>query len=186
MSMEHFFVDNNGDHEDLPHFYRRTEAALTKEQAKTLPHEEGIQQLQTVETPGCPNLCENQASAGWLNKLSYNLVQSYEVICIEDLNMKAMSQGLSLGKSVHDLGWGMFVRMLEYKCQRYGKTLIKVDRFYPSSKTCRHRGYINKGLRLSDRIYICPECGSFIDRDWQAGMNILNEGLRIFRQPVAA
>ena len=100
--------------------------------------------------------------------------------------MKAMSQGLPLGKSVHDLGWGMFVSMLEYKAKRYGKVLIKVDRFYPSSKTCRSCGCINKDLTLSDRVFICPECNSFIDRDWQAAMNIRDEGLRIYHSGVSS
>ena len=187
MSMEHFFVDNNGDHEDLPHFYRRAEAVLAKEQVKLSHMKRGSNNYRRQKRRVARIHAKTKHQrADWLNKLSYNLVQSYDIICIEDLNMKVMGQGLSLGKSVHDLGWGMFVRMLEYKCQRYGKTLIKVDRFYPSSKTCRSCGYINKGLRLSDRIYICPKCGSFIDRDWQAAMNILDEGLRIFRQPTAA
>ena len=95
--------------------------------------------------------------------------------------MKAMSQSLSLGKSVGDMGWGSFVRMLEYKCRRYGKVLIKVYRFFPSSKTCRSCGSVHKDLALSDRLYICPVCGDLIDRDWQAALNILDEGLRIYR-----
>ena len=91
--------------------------------------------------------------------------------------MSAMSRGLHLGKSVGDLGWGMFVRMLEYKCQKYGKSLVKVDRYYPSSKTCCKCGHIHKELQLSDRIYYCPVCGQIIDRDWQAAINIRNEGI---------
>ncbi len=187
MSMEHFFVDSNGDHEDFPHFYRKAEALLAKEQAKLSHMAKGSNNYKKQKHQIARIYAKiKHQHADWLHKLSYNLVQNYDIICIEDLNMKAMSQGLSLGKSVHDLGWGMFVRMLEYKCQRYGKALVKIDRYYPSSKTCRACGCVNKELQLSDRIFMCPECGSFIDRDWQAAMNILDEGLRIFRQATAA
>lgn len=187
MSMEHFFVDSNGDHEDLPHFYRKAEVFLAKEQAKLSHMTKGSNNYKKQKRRIARIHAKiKHQRADWLHKLSYNLIQNYDIICIEDLNMKAMSQGLSLGKSVHDLGWGMFVSMLEYKAKRYGKVLIKVDRFYPSSKTCRSCGCVNKGLQLSDRVFICPECNSFIDRDWQAAMNILDEGLCIYRQTSAA
>lgn len=187
MSMEHIFVDSDGDHADYPHFYRLMETRLAKEQAKLSLMVKGSNNYnkQKLRIAKLHAKTKHQRS-DLLHKLSYNLVMMYDVICIEDLNMKAMSQGLNLGKSVHDLGWGMFVSMLEYKCKRYGKVLVKVDRMYPSSKTCHKCGHVHKGLTLSDRAYICPECGSLIDRDWQAALNILDEGLRIYRQSVAA
>ena len=111
---------------------------------------------------------------------------SYDVICIEDLNMHAMAQGLHLGKSVMDVGWGMFTRMLEYKCKRFGHTLVKIDQWYASSKTCCHCGAKKDDLALSDRLYICPVCGNIIDRDWQAAINIKEEGLRLYHQEQAA
>ena len=179
MSMEHFYVDSNGDTADVPHFYRLMEAKLAREQAKLSMMTKGSNNYnkQKHRIAKLHAKTKHQRS-DILHKLSYNLVNAYDVICIEDLNMKAMSQGLNLGKSVHDLGWGMFVSMLEYKCKRYGKVLVKVDRSYPSSKTCHKCGHVNKDLKLSDRAYICPECGNLIDRDWQAALNILDEGLR--------
>ncbi len=187
MSMEHFFVDSNGGYEDLPHFYRKAEVFLAKEQAKLshMTKSSNNYKKQKRRIARIHAKIKHQR-ADWLHKLSYNLIQNYNIICIEDLNMKAMSQNLSLGKSVHDLGWGMFVSMLEYKAKRHGKVLIKVDQFYPSSKTCRTCGCINKDLKLSDRVFICPKCHSFIDRDWQAAMNILDEGLCIYRQLAVA
>ena len=186
MSMEHFCVDSNGDHEELPCFYRKTEAILAREQARLSHMKRGSRNYnkQKHRIARLHAKTKHQR-ADFLNKLSYNLVQKYDIICIEDLGMKAMSRALNFGKSVHDLGWGMFVRMLEYKCIRYGKVLIKVDRFYPSSKTCHRCGHIHKDLKLSDRLFICPECRSFIDRDWQAAMNILDEGLRIYHSMAA-
>ena len=99
--------------------------------------------------------------------------------------MHAMSQSLSLGKSVSDNGWGNFVVMLQYKAEKKGKYLIKVDRFFTSSKTCFKCGYVHKELELSDREYVCPVCGNVMDRDHQAACNTLNEGLRMLREMTA-
>lgn len=115
----------------------------------------------------------------FLHQIAVRLARSYDVISIEDLDMNAMKQSLRLGKSVSDNGWGMFVRILEEKCEQYGCTLIKVSRWFPSSKTCSHCGHIHKELKLNDRTYICPKCGHVMDRDYQAAVNIDREGLRM-------
>ena len=83
-----------------------------------------------------------------------------------------------LAKSVSDASWSKFVTMLEYMAKWYGKTLVKIDRFYPSSKACHHCGHVKEELALSDRYYTCPNCGELIDRDLNAAKNILDEGLR--------
>jgi len=101
------------------------------------------------------------------------------VIAIEDLDMSAMKKSLAFGKSVSDNGWGMFTDMLEYKAARKGKAVVKVDRWFPSSKTCISCGHVHKELKLSDRTYLCPECGHAMDRDEQAAKNILNEAMRM-------
>lgn len=103
------------------------------------------------------------------------LVVRAVMIAIEDLDMAAMKQSLKFGKSVSDNGWGMFVNMLTYKAERKGKILIKVDKWFPSSKTCCHCGHLHKELKMSDRTYICPRCGHVMDRDEQAAINILIE-----------
>lgn len=187
MSMKHFYVDSNGGIADMPHFYRLMESKLAREQAKLSMMEKGSKNYnkQKRRIAKLHAKTKHQRS-DFLHKLAYNLVMAYDVICIEDLSMKGMSRGLNLGKSVHDLGWGMFVSMLEYKCHKYGKALVRVDRFYASSKTCHMCGHINKELQLSDRLYVCPECGQFIDRDWNASLNILDEGLRIYRTEVSS
>ncbi len=92
-----------------------------------------------------------------LHKLSIQLVNKYNVIPIEDLNMKGMSQALKFGKSVFHNGWGMFTSMLKYKVELIGKQLVKIDKFYPSSKTCWVCGAVTEDFKLSDRIYTC-EC----------------------------
>ena len=113
-----------------------------------------------------------------LHKVSTDLIRKYDVICCEDLNVKGMVRNHHLAKSISDASWGAFVTMLEYKAKWYGKTLSKIGRFYPSSKTCHHCGYVKEDLSLSDRYYTCPSCGKMIDRDLNAAMNILDEGLR--------
>lgn len=115
----------------------------------------------------------------FLHKTSSQIANDYDGVCVEDLNMKNMSQCLHFGKSVHDNGYGMFVNMLYYKLERQGKRLIRIDKFYPSSKRCSYCGHIHKDLKLSDRLYICPECRTVIDRDYNASLNILHEGLRL-------
>lgn len=113
-----------------------------------------------------------------LHKISIDLIRRYDVVCCEDLNVKGMVRNHHLAKSVSDASWSTFVTMLEYKAKWYGKTLVKIDRFYPSSKTCHHCGHIKEDLSLSDRYYTCPNCGELIDRDLNAAKNILDEGLR--------
>jgi putative transposase len=96
---------------------------------------------------------------------------------IEDLNMKGMSQALNFGKSVHDNGWGMFTTFLQYKLEEQGKKLIKIDKWFPSSKTCSCCGRVKVSLSLSERLFRC-ECGFVADRDTNAAINIKKEGLK--------
>ncbi|MBR1421152.1 MAG: IS200/IS605 family element transposase accessory protein TnpB [Selenomonadaceae bacterium] len=122
----------------------------------------------------------------FLHKLSAKLVSEYDLIAIEDLNMQAMSKKkcgkrFSFGKSVSDNGWGMFTQMLEYKSHWMGKSLVKIDRFFPSSQIFSGCGYQNSETKnLSVREWKCPECGAIHDRDINAAINIRNEGMRIF------
>ena len=109
------------------------------------------------------------------------LTESFDAVCVEDLNLKGMAGGLHLGKGVHDNGYGLFLSMLEYKLEERGKYLIKVDRYFASSKICSVCGNKKEELSLSDRIYYC-ECGNRMDRDVNAAVNIMNEGKRIFAE----
>lgn len=114
----------------------------------------------------------------YLHQITSMLINENQVICIEDLNVKGMIQNHKLAKTIQELSLYEFRRQLEYKCRFYGRQLIIIDRFYPSSKTCHQCGHINKELKLNDREWICPECGHIIDRDYNAALNILDEGLR--------
>ena len=115
----------------------------------------------------------------YLHQVSNVLINDNQVICMEDLNVKGMMKNHKLADSVQEMNFGELRRILEYKCKWYGRELVFIDRWFPSSKRCNHCGYINKDLTLNDRTWICPECGSVIDRDYNAALNILEEGLRI-------
>lgn len=120
-----------------------------------------------------------------LHKVSKELVESYDLISIEDLNVKGMIKNHKLSKHIADASWGTFVRLLQYKCDWYGKELVKVNRFYPSSKSCSNCGWINQTLKLSDREWTCKSCGVVHDRDVNASVNILKEGLKIYGKGLA-
>jgi putative transposase len=117
-----------------------------------------------------------------LHKVSHQLVNENDLIVCEDLNVKGMIKNHKLSKHIADASWGNFVTLLQYKCDWYGKELVKVNRFYPSSKTCGDCGWINQELKLSDRKWTCKSCGVVHDRDVNASRNILKEGLKIFGQ----
>ena len=116
----------------------------------------------------------------FLHKKSRQIINAYDCVCIEDLDMKAMSQALNFGKSVSDNGWGMFVTFLQYKLEELGKKLVKVDKFFASSQTCNVCGYKNTATKnLAVRAWECAKCGTHHDRDINAAINIKNEGMRI-------
>jgi putative transposase len=133
-----------------------------------------------------------------IHKTTTNLIKNFDIIYLEDLNIKGMSHrckakqdengkylpnGQSaksgLNKSILDVAWGTFIDVLEYKAVWNNKSIVHIDRFFPSSKTCSKCGWINNNLTLKDRTWICPKCGEKHDRDFNAATNILNEGYRI-------
>ena len=115
----------------------------------------------------------------YLHAVSNALINENQVICMEDLNVRGMLRNHKLAESIAEMNFGEFRRMLEYKARWYNRKIVFVDRFYPSSKTCDHCGYKYKNLTLSVREWDCPECGTKHDRDINAAVNILHEGMRL-------
>ena len=113
-----------------------------------------------------------------IHKTTTNLIKQFDTIYLEDLNVKGMMKNHKLAKAISDVSWGKFIDVLEYKALWNDKQVIHIDRFFPSSKTCNKCGWINNNLTLKDRNWICPECSSVHDRDFNAAINILNEGYR--------
>lgn len=114
-----------------------------------------------------------------LHKISHDLITKYDIIYLEDLNIKGMVKNHKLAKHISDASWGNFVNMLIYKAEWNNKEIIKINRFYPSSKACNICGYINQDLKLDIRSWICPICNTNHDRDINAAKNIYKEGLKI-------
>lgn len=113
----------------------------------------------------------------FVEKESTKLASLYDIVCLEDVDLSNIAQSLKLGKSTLDNAFGMFRTRLEQKMMLQGKLVVKIDRWFPSSKLCRFCGCINKDLKLSDRVWTCG-CGETLNRDENAAINILNEGLR--------
>ena len=113
----------------------------------------------------------------YLHKISTSIVKNYDTIVLEDLNIKGMMQNHKLAFAIGEIGWYKFNTMLEYKAEWYGKNIIRIGRFEPSSKCCSSCGAINKELTLKDRVWTC-KCGEIHDRDVNAAKNIKIFGLR--------
>ena len=178
-AMSGMAVFSDGTKCDYPSYFRKAEEKLAREQRKLSHCQKGSSNYakQKRKVALCHEKIRNQRK-DFHQKLTHELSQREDVIVVEDIDMKAMSQCLHFGKRVMDNGYGMFRDMLGYKLKERGKELIKVDRFYPSSKKCSVCGKVKKELHLSERIYRC-QCGSEMDRDVNAAINIREEGKRI-------
>lgn len=114
----------------------------------------------------------------FLHKTSIKLIRENQTICLEDLAVSNMVKNHNLAQAINDVSWSTFVTMLEYKADWYGKNILQIGRFAPSSKTCSCCGYINKELTLKDREWTCPKCNFVLDRDKNASINIKSFALK--------
>ena len=186
------YMDSNGKCCNMPAYYHKSQDIIVKEQHR-LSRKVGsckgekcsgnyIRQQKRLfkKTHHAANQRKD-----FLHKRSTAIAKQYDAVCVEDLNMKAMAnKGFRNGKVTMDNGYGMFLVMLEYKLRYRGKLLVKVDKWFPSSQVCSCCGYRQK-MPLRVRTYNCPQCGNCIDRDYNAAVNIRNEGLRILKEKAA-
>lgn len=180
-SMHELYMDSNGNEPCYPKYYRNAEKRLKREQRKLSKMQKGSKNRdkQRKRVAILHEKIANQRK-DFLHKLSRQIANVYDCVCIENLNMKAISQSLNFGKSVHDNGWGMFTTYLKYKLEDIGKQLVKVDKFFASSQVCNVCGYKNTDTKkLSIREWDCPNCKTHHNRDVNAAINIRNEGMRL-------
>ena len=172
-----FYVDSQNREAGYPKFYRNALGKLKKEQRKLslMKYSSSNYYKQKLRVAKLHERVANRRK-DWIHKLSTELANEYDYICVEDINLQNMAQSLKLGKSTNDNGFGMFRVILGYKLSERGKKLIKIDKWFPSSKMCRFCGNINKELTLADRVWTCI-CGEVINRDENAAINIMNVGL---------
>ncbi|MDL2214406.1 transposase [Clostridia bacterium OttesenSCG-928-O13] len=177
-SMPELFVSSDGDVPNYPRYYRAAQERLAREQRKLSKCQKGSNN-RNKQRKRVAKLHEKVANQrkDFLHKASRQITNAYDVVCVEDLDMKGMAQALNFGKSVMDNGWGSFVTYLGYKLSDEGKCLVKIDKWYPSSKTCSCCGNIKDKLELDERTYVCEECGLVLDRDLNAAINIRNVGV---------
>lgn len=175
------YMDSNKISCGMPHFYREAEKRLARAQHRLSRKQKGSRnrEKQARRVAKLSRHVSNQRR-DFLHKRSAGITNQYDIISVEDLDMKAMSQSLRLGKSTLDNGYGMFVQMLAYKQARLGHVLVKVGKFFPSSQLCHCCGYQNSVTKdLSVRQVTCPICNAEYDRDWNAACNIDREGIRL-------
>ena len=177
-SSPHFYVDSNGNAANMPHYYHDAELRLKREQRKLSKMTFGSNNYQKQKTKVARIYERVQNSRNdWQNKESRKLAERYDIVCVEDINYQSLSQTLNIAKATYDNAFGTFRKMLSYKLEQRGKKLIVIDKWFPSSKMCRHCGYINHKLELKDRQWVCPQCNQVILRDENAAINIKLEGL---------
>ena len=176
-SSHDFYVDSNGDVANYPRFYRKSEEKLAKEQRKLSRMKYGSKnyEKQKHKVQLLHEKIANQRK-NFCHTLSAAIAKQYDAVYVEDLNLRNLAQTLKLGKSTNDNGFGMLRVMLQYKLEALGKTFAKVDKWYPSSKTCHVCGFVNDDLTLADRVWTCSGCGTEHNRDHNAAINIRHVG----------
>ena len=180
LGIKDFITTSEGETFENKHFKKSVSDRLKKLQKQLSRKEKGSNNRNKARVRLAKlNKKINDSKLNYLHWVTNTLINENQVICMEDLNVKGMVKNHNLAESIQEMNFGEFRRMLEYKASWYGRVVVKVDRFYPSSKTCNHCGYIKKDLKLSERKWICPVCGEVIDRDYNASCNIRDKGIEI-------
>ena len=179
MSMGNFIVTSDGKKANHPHWFRKTQLKLARQQRKLSKKTKGSQnRLKQKKKVAIVHEKIFNKRKDYIEKLSRKLINQYDYIVLEDINMQSMSRCLKLGKSVHDLSFGLFRNRLKQKAVEEGKEVIKIDKWFPSSQLCSICGYKYSKLKLSERDWTCSQCGVQHDRDINAATNLKQKFLQ--------
>ena len=180
LGLTHFAILSTGEKIAAPNTFRKHEAKLAKLQRRLAKKQKGSANRKKARLKVAKLHAKIADSRkDFLHKLSTRLINENQVIAIETLAVSNMQKNHSLAKSIADASWSEFVRQLEYKALWYGRELVGIDRWYPSSKRCSDCGHTVAKMPLNVREWSCPECGTIHDRDINAARNVLAAGLAV-------
>lgn len=180
LGVKDFVITSDGEVFENRHFFKKQEKKVKRLQKQQSRKQKGShnREKQRIRIARVYERLANQKDA-YIHSVINALLSSYDLVCMEDLNIKGMLKNHKLAKAIQEIGFYKFKQILLDKASVNGKQVVFVDRFYPSSKVCHKCGYVKKDLTLSDREWVCPVCGEHLERDINAAINILVEGLRL-------
>lgn len=176
LGLKSFLVTSDGESIANPKYYARDEKKLAKAQRRHARKKGSKNKEKARKKVARLHARIADTRRDFQHKTSTRLIRENQVICLETLAVKNMLKNHCLAKAISDVGWGEFTRQLEYKAAWYGRTVVRIDRWYPSSKTCSACGYVLEELAMDVREWVCPACGVCHDRDVNAAQNIVAEG----------
>ncbi len=180
LGLKSMVITSDGHTYGNPQFFAKDEKKLAKAQRRHAKKKKGSKNRNKARLKVARiHARMSDRRRDYQHKLSTQLIRENQIVCVESLSVKNMVQNHQLAQAISDVGWSEFVRHLEYKAAWYGRTFIKIDKFYPSSKRCFDCGHILDSLPLDIRFWTCPECGVAHDRDINAAQNILAAGLAV-------
>jgi putative transposase len=181
LGLKEFVILSTGETVGNPHFFHKDEKKLAKAQRRhARKHKGSKNRIKARQKVARIHARIADRRRDFLHQLSTRLIRENQTICVESLHVKNLVKNHSLAKAISDVGWSEFVSHLEYKAAWYGRNLVKIDKWYPSSKRCFDCGHILESLSLDVRVWTCPECGVVHDRDLNAAKNIHAVGLTVF------
>lgn len=180
LGLKSMVITSDGHTYGNPKFFAKDEKKLAKAQRRHAKKRKGSKNREKARHKVARLHARiNDRRRDYQHKLSTQIIRENQVVCIENLQVKNMVKNHRLAKAISDVGWSEFTRQLEYKARWYGRTLVKIDKFYPSSKRCHACGHMLDSLSLDIRSWVCPECGIAHDRDINAAKNVLSAGLAV-------